>query len=517
MNDLDTRLRDAGARLREGAPTTDATEQALAALGDVRLDDDGTRRNWRWVVAPAVLVAAAAAIIGVVVVTRPDETAVVPADTTVAPTIPPSDLDFGVDLAISDADFDGDGGACLTLSTPTDSAAGCVDGPTMRASYGHSLSLRLDGAGYLFDPPGVAGTGEPARLRASDPVIDACIDDAEVQGSLVEVAGCDSTGAGIVGVLPRSPGGSVTWTAGGTEGVALDLLAASADIGARVFRSPAASASQPCVIVVARGNSVRDACGIPGTSVHLAGSSDAPLVVTADSGTGTATIDRLDAGATLGVNECAELTAGELVALLPEHGTAGSLLCGGDLGAVWVPPTTADRRLPETSWDVLQRDAGGTWSVAAAGVEYTCTDGIAAQACAAMNAFDFGQAPTFPSVASIAGFDEAVGDAEPLPGRAAEGEFLAVAPAADLPALAEAVVAAMRAEAGDPDQQFEVFSDGSPLVVRRTNLDDAVTATIFVLNTADTGTGVVVVANGTRAIDLCGRGTTTADGALLCV
>ena len=40
MNDLDRRLRDAGARLRDTAPSAAATEAALARLGDVRLDDD---------------------------------------------------------------------------------------------------------------------------------------------------------------------------------------------------------------------------------------------------------------------------------------------------------------------------------------------------------------------------------------------------------------------------------------------------------------------------------------------
>ena len=67
MNDLDRRLGDAGARLRDTAPSPATTEAALRSLGDVRLDDErdaGRRRLW--IVAPAVLAAAAAAVVGVI-------------------------------------------------------------------------------------------------------------------------------------------------------------------------------------------------------------------------------------------------------------------------------------------------------------------------------------------------------------------------------------------------------------------------------------------------------------------
>ena len=41
----------------------------------------------------------------------------------------------------------------------------------------------------------------------------------------------------------------------------------------------------------------------------------------------------------------------------------------------------------------------------------------------------------------------------------------------------------LRAAAEDPDQTFEVHGDSSPIVIRRTNLDDSLTATVFVLAT----------------------------------
>ena len=219
MNDLEPRLTEAGARLRDTAPTAASTEAALAALGDVRLDDLDTRRSRRWIIGPAVL-AAAAAVIGVVVVTRPDEAAIVPADTTtVVTTVPPTsptpttptltptptptptsapevspppsppapttvpgiDLGGGVALTTSNVDFDGAGGACLTLSTATDAAFGCADGATMGSVYGQPLSLRLDGTSYALFPQGVDGAGEPV-LTVGDAAFSTCLAAVDLQG-----------------------------------------------------------------------------------------------------------------------------------------------------------------------------------------------------------------------------------------------------------------------------------------------------------------------------------------------
>ena len=80
----------------------------------------------------------------------------------------------------------------------------------------------------------------------------------------------------------------------------------------------------------------------------------------------------------------------------------------------------------------------------------------------------------------------------------------------------EAVATAMRTSMGG-DGTVEVFSSAAPIVLRRSNADDSVTHTIYVLHAGSGDAGAVVFANGTRAIDLCGRGTTTLDGATVCV
>ena len=185
---------------------------------------------------------------------------------------------------------------------------------------------------------------------------------------------------------------------------------------------------------------------------------------------------------------------------------------------MWRPRSSIPRFF-ETAWDVLQR-SDGTWSVAASEVDYTCTGGndpgIAGDICSLLGVFDLAQMSPFPTVASLDGFVQAVGDASPLPGRDAIEELPAVEPAADMPALAEAVATAMRATMGG-DGTVEVFSTSAPIVIRRSNADDSLTHTIYVLRAGSVDAGAVVFANGTRAIDLCGRGSTTLDGATVCV
>ena len=513
MSDLDQHLREAAARLRDPAPTPAAIEAALRTLDDVQLDGHPAGGSRRWIIGPAVLLAAAAAIVGVIVMTRSDQSAVVPSDTVsttaTSTTVAESGLLDGVILETSNEDFDGDGGACLTLSTPTDRAGGCAEGPLMRTAFGQPLWLRLGDTPYWLYPTGTNGSGE-AELLPAENTPPPCSTSMVQPGVLVEVAGCDSTYPGIIGVLPPTPDDDVAWLLVspdlGAAGTDIALVTASPDMGARVFRS------QWCTIVTARNNSVRESCGGPET--FLAGSADAPLVVAR-----AATIDRLDAATELAINGCDELTAGELVALLPEHGVADFLLCRGDVGTVRVAPTMTGPRFAETAWDILQRGTDGSWTVAASEVDYTCRDGVAAEACAALGILDLAGSPPFPSAASVTAFDQAMAGVDTLPWRLADDEVLPlVTPAADLPALSDAVAAAM-IEAQGGDGVAEVIAGASsPIVIRRTNLDDSVTATVFVLNAGAIDTGeVVVFSRGNLAVDVCGRGTTTVDGVTVCL
>jgi hypothetical protein len=81
MSDIDELLRDAGARLRHTAPSASATEDALTTLDDVRVVGSGDHDRRRRGIVPALL-AAAAVVVGLVVVNRPADEAIEPVDTT---------------------------------------------------------------------------------------------------------------------------------------------------------------------------------------------------------------------------------------------------------------------------------------------------------------------------------------------------------------------------------------------------------------------------------------------------
>ncbi len=80
MNDIDQLLKDAGSRLRDTAPTTAMTQDALRSLDEPRVIDRRPTRSRRWMIAPAILTTAAAAF-AIVVATRPDDKSIAPSAT----------------------------------------------------------------------------------------------------------------------------------------------------------------------------------------------------------------------------------------------------------------------------------------------------------------------------------------------------------------------------------------------------------------------------------------------------
>jgi hypothetical protein len=529
MNDLDLRLRDAGTHLRNSAPSAAATEAALASIGDVELDGHASRRSRLWIVGPAVL-AAAAAVVGAIVLTRPEQQAVVPADTTLAPappssvvsapttTISASELGFGVSLERSNENFDGDGGVCLRLFTATDSASGCADGPTMRSAV--ALALHLDGTPYSFFPQGADRSGEPVLIDEAEP----CFADVVTAGTLHVVVSCDDVGTGVIGTLPAVPGDAVDWVLVGAErapeGVGLELLTSPPASPAHVFRSTPTDPLLVCVMVVAVDGSVREACA-EGEGTLLAGTPNDPLIVSYDSDAGTASATTIDSAASLGVSGCIDLTTGDLLALMPEHGTVASLLCGGDAGVALQPPVLLHSGPPDGSINMLDRAPDGTWSLADSGTGITCDDGVNNEACVDIGITDFLQAPSFPVAASIGAFGEAVvfggtfDAAAPIVGRPAE-ELATIQSAGDLQALADAIVAELEAQGAEPGQVTVTSAAQSPVVVRRSNMDDSLTHTVFTAFAEPAPDGGLVV-TATRAVDICGRGTTALEVGAVCV
>jgi hypothetical protein len=415
-------------------------------------------------------------------------------------------------LQVSNGNFDGDGGTCLTLSTSTDTATGCATGPLMRS--GRPLSLHLDGTPYSFFPQGVDGIGQPTLTDEAT----TCLANVNESGILSDIVSCGEGGVGVAGTLPAEPGGVMAWTLVGAErapdGLGLEALTSTEPGPGRVYRSPATDQLPACVVIVALDGSAREACAEEGGTL-LAGTPDEPLIVSYDMAAGTASATTVDRAATLGVNGCSDLTAGDLLALLPASGTAGSLLCGGDAGVAWQPGVLLHTGGPDGAINILARAPDGTWSVADSGTGITCDDGVNNEACAEIGITHPSQTAPIPTSATLGAFGDAVGAGSPVTGRPAE-ELAAVQSAGDLQALADAIVAELEAQGAEPGQVTVTVANESLLVVRRSNMDDSLTHTVFAVHAPTMADGGVVV-TAARAADICGRGTTTVDGETLCV
>ena len=170
---------------------------------------------------------------------------------------------------------------------------------------------------------------------------------------------------------------------------------------------------------------------------------------------------------------------------------------------------------PDGAINILARAADGTWSVADSGTGIACDDGVTNEACAEIGITHLSQAPLLPTAAEIGAFGEAVGAGTPVTGRLAD-ELAAIQSAGDLQALADAIVAELEAQGAEPGQVTVTPASESLLVVRRSNMDDSLTHTVFAVYAPTMADGGVVV-TAARAVDICGRGTTIVDGETFCV
>ena len=169
---------------------------------------------------------------------------------------------------------------------------------------------------------------------------------------------------------------------------------------------------------------------------------------------------------------------------------------------------------PDGAINVLARAADGTWSIADSGTGFACDDGVTTEACAEIGITHLSQIPLFPNARRSAPSAMRSARAAPFGGRAAP-ELAAIQSADDLQALAGAIVAELEAQGAEPGQVTVTAADHSPVIVRRSNMDDSLTHTVFtVFAVPITDGGLVVIA--TRAVDICGRGTTTLDGETVC-
>ena len=89
----------------------------------------------------------------------------------------------------------------------------------------------------------------------------------------------------------------------------------------------------------------------------------------------------------------------------------------------------------------------------------------------------------FPSTATIAAFGEALGGGAALPSRNAIDVVGDLPTARTVTQMADGLAVLLR-DIADPEQQIDVIGEGTPIVIRQTNLDDSITATIYVIATS---------------------------------
>ena len=207
--------------LRRGAEAT------LTRLGDVQLDEDrGSGRRRMWIVAPGAL-AAAAAVVGIMVVARPDQQAVVPArdgrrpgtDDRPSVVVPPTrssravDHRWRVDHDLVDRGRNGSRARCdprgveRELRRRRRRLPDAVDVHRQRQRLrqrGHDAVGVRTSAGppprrhrLWFFPSGGDGSGQRDLVAEAS----GCFAEADLPGALIEDAGCNSDGIGVLGAL----------------------------------------------------------------------------------------------------------------------------------------------------------------------------------------------------------------------------------------------------------------------------------------------------------------------------
>ncbi len=556
-HDVDVLLREAGRRLRLDAPAAAETEDALA-----RTQDRPARPSrWRWA-GPALLVgAAAAATIAVLAVTQDEDTLrQVPAESTVPPTaapttaapsttaapvvVPPTgsvveSVEPGATapttstapsttipatgwvVTVVEENYDGAGGDCMAVARAgaESGATGCVDGERVASRV--PVFARVDDTWLIVAVEGDSWVARDVAELSND-VIAPCLELVASAERLVDLAGCTGEAA-IYGLLPPTPSGETDWRASRWGALGGESVATLADVdpppGVRAFEiigTVRGSAEPRCVAVVAAGSlGWRESCAPIGDDApFLAGLGSEPVYVEVDAERRVTGITALDPDLVPVAHGC-RASLGQLLASVPTGATT-ALRCVDGAAITGYSGTTVHTDGPEGGI-TLHRDAGdGTWPIGDLGPTLTCAR--YAETCAAFGATESLEEALLPIPRLDVLTDPVPAELGPdlLDPMETTARYSGLAPAPDQPALAEAVEAAWRAE-GDTETQLEVLpGDSSPLRLMGTAIpDDSIGGVLLVVWYSEAGDGLVVDA--VVEIISCSRGTTTLDGAKVCV
>lgn len=561
--DFDLRLRDAGARLRAGAPTPEETDHALTRVSE----RSAPRSPWRWAGPALVVGAAAAATIAVLVVTQDEDTLrQVPAESTVLPTAAPTTAApvvvpgtgsvaaalppvstapaggpagsaapittttapatttvpaAGWVVTVVEENYDGDGGACVEVSRGGAAAgvAGCIGGdraasrvPVFGAVEGTWLAIAVEGDVWVAHDVAEFGNEFTA----------ACLGLVPAPERLVDLAGCTGEAA-ISGFLPTDSSGATEWHASRWTALGGESVTSLADVaappGVRAFEiigTIRGSGEPRCVAVVVEGTiGWRESCAPLGDDApFLAGTGSQPMHVEVDTERTVTRITALDPDVVPLVHGC-RATLGQLLASVAAGATSG-LRCDGGVAITGVSGTTVHDAAFEPGV-TLQRDAGdGTWPIGDAGPTLTCAR--YAETCAAFGATEALEEALLP----IPRLEVLTG---PVPGELGADlldptdvteRFTALETFATVDDLADGVSTAWRAD-GDAETRFvRGPGDASPLLLTATGIpDDSVGGALLAVWYSPEGGRIGIDA--VTEILACSRGTTTLDGTTVCV
>ena len=347
---MDQRLRRAGERLRHEAPSAAATSDALEAVDSRPVPP---RRVGRWV-APAVVAAVAASVVGLLLVVGSRDEAVEqrPAD---LPFIPPGE----VSAHLYAVNYDGAGGHCAALVGQDGiPAQGCLAGD--QNQLGRAVVTAVDGSLRTIVSPGhtnVHGQEDASCFR----------DVAEAnEGRFVDVLTCGG-GQPVFGLLPVEPGEQTEWFVRRVTGTDVVIEPVGDDGVTYLFDVPDA-VLRPCRIVATQlgAGAWVDACSPEATVRALTVLGDAVYLIgpAADSLDWLAE-DRFD---TL---ECPDLP-GLLRAAAEAGGVTVRLTCRNDL-AVIVQGSAELATGRAGTWAMALERTSGHWQVVAQGAALPCT------------------------------------------------------------------------------------------------------------------------------------------------
>jgi hypothetical protein len=392
----------------------------------------------------------------------------------------------GWQVTVTDQDFDGDGGACLTVTAAgapagTAGARGCLTGAQIRVGRWAYSVVNGTGLGITTDGTTASVTELTDRLALApgDPTPE-CMLPIAPGDRLVDVAGC-SGAAAIYALLPAAPAGTSEWaTTGWTDLGARPTVRPPAfdtppDVRVATVTGDVGGAPMHCAAIALGGvPGWRESCAPAGSPRWiLAGTGDRPVYVQIDAGGAVVAVDGVDPQRAPQASGCRAILAALFAPTPPEVALTGLRCVSGaaitETGRVLVQRTIE----PGIT---LQRDAGdGTWPIGDQGPTLTCAR--YAQTCAAFGAqTELNEAMLpLPPPAVLADYPGSeLGDQLLDPVDATE-RYAGVGVAASVDALADAVIASIREAPDDPTQFAPVDHGAPPLVITMTRIpDDAI-------------------------------------------